>query len=135
MAFPPLSVVVDVVDNDILAVEDEVWPCKQTQLFRFPEQDFDPLEPKYRSEWLVDYNCKNGDAGGLPGFPAEFANGDAGVPGDRMCDGNHAGPYCHQCKALHVEERGHCRPMTEEELAAMEEEAPAQEEAEEESGR
>jgi hypothetical protein len=135
MAFPPLPVEVDVVDNDVLAIEDEVWPCKQTSLFRFPVEGFNPDSPKYQNEWLIDYNCKSGDAGGLPGYPSEFPNGDAGVPGDRMCDDNHAGPYCQQCIEAHIEEAGKCRPMTEEELAALNVEPGAVEEEEEESGR
>ena len=133
MAFPPLSVEVDVVDNDILAIEEDVWPCKQTSLFRFPVEGFDPASPKYQNEWLVDYNCKSGDAGGLPGYPAEYSNGDAGVPGDRMCDDNHAGPYCQQCIDGHIEDAGKCRPMTAEELLAYG--AGGVEEEEEESGR
>ena len=135
MAFPPLVVEVDVVDNDVLAIEDEVWPCKQTSLFRFPVEGFDPASPKYQNEWLVDYNCKSGDAGGLPGYPAEHQNGDAGVPGDRMCDHNHAGPYCQQCLDGHIEEAGKCRPMTVDELQAFNSGDSVVEEEEEESGR
>ena len=135
MAFPPLEVEVDVVDNDVLAIEDEVWPCKQTSLFRFPVEGFNSAMPKYDNEWLVDYNCKSGDAGGLPGYPVEFRNGDAGVEGDKMCDDNHAGPYCQQCIQAHIEQAGKCRPMTDEEMAASNVDPATVEEEEEESGR
>jgi len=127
LAFPPNPVVVDVIDNDILAVEDTVWPCRQSSLFRFPNDDFEQSH-RYHDEWLVDYNCKNGDAGGLPGFPSEFANGDANVPGDRMCPDNRAGPYCEDCLPQYVKERGLCRQMTTNEISA------GSTQAEEESG-
>lgn len=53
-----------IIDNDVLAVEEDVWPCRQTSMFRFPD---DSNGNAFHNEWLVDYNCKNGDAGGLPG--------------------------------------------------------------------
>ena len=79
----------------------------------------------------MDVNCKNGDAGGLPGFPVEFTNGDANVPGDRMCQDNRAGPYCDECISGFVLERGSCRKMTKAEVA----QTGQKEEEEEESGR
>ena len=95
---------------------DQVWPCRQTSLFKFPDTDFEKTG-QYHDEWMVDYNCKNGDAGGLPGFPIEFANGDANVPGDRQCIDNRAGPYCETCASGYILEKGLCRQMTKEEAA------------------
>merc|ERR1711998_596401 len=62
--------------------------------------------------WLTDYNCKNGDAGGLPGYPVDStvsaqvptipvssdplygSVGDAQVPGDGQCTTGKCGPLC-----------------------------------------
>ena len=135
MKHPPNDVQVNVIDNDVLAVEDDVWPCRQTALFRFPAEDD---SSRFDNEWLVDYNCKNGDAGGLPGYPIEFENGDANVPGDRMCEDFHAGPYCETCvQGYTLEWDGTCRRLTDAELAALEAlgQEVLEEEGEEESGR
>ncbi len=93
MAFPPLDVQVTVTDNDAIAIQGEIDPaeCRQTSLFSSTGSN----------EWLVDKNCRAGDAGGLPGYPItsvlafdadEFghieahagSNGDAGYAGRRL---------------------------------------------------
>jgi hypothetical protein len=109
MAFPPLDVAVTVHDNDNIAVQDEITPCRQTSLF----------SSTGTNEWLVDKNCKEGDAGGLPGYPiaaslgttgdagytgrrllmAEKGHllGDAMIPGDDQCANGRIGAYCTEC--------------------------------------
>jgi hypothetical protein len=67
LAFPPVAIETKVIDNDVLAIEKEVWPCRQTALFRFPDTEFD-VTGKYHDEWLVDGNCKSGDAGNRCNF-------------------------------------------------------------------
>ena len=89
MAFPPLDVEVTVTDNDNIEVQGAISPCRQTSLFSSTGSN----------EWLVDKNCLNGDAGGLPGYPIKAAvaadafghieahggaNGDAGYAGRRL---------------------------------------------------
>merc|ERR1712224_1195706 len=42
-----------------------------------------------RTKWLTDYNCDNGDAGGLPGYPSiaypALASSDYGAAGTGYC--------------------------------------------------
>lgn len=59
MKHPPADVVVTVLDNDVIADQGEIIPCRQTSLFSSTGSN----------QWLVDQNCANGDAGGLPGYP------------------------------------------------------------------
>jgi len=121
MAFPPLDVTVTVEDNDDIAVQAEIAPCRQTSLF----------SSTGTNEWLVDKNCREGDAGGLPGYPITSvfglsvsqhimahggADGDAGlggrrrlmaeqghilgdamIPGDDQCANGRIGAYCTEC--------------------------------------
>jgi hypothetical protein len=80
---------VSIVDNDIIGdVTNPVLvdsKCKQTSFFMWSdtaEAANDKQTGVERSEWLIDYNCDNGDAGGLPGYPeSAAANGDAGING------------------------------------------------------
>ena len=67
MANPPKDVVVTIKDNDNIATQSAsaISACRQTMLFNYPQA----TGTEDSSEWLVDYNCNNGDAGGLPGFP------------------------------------------------------------------
>merc|ERR1711871_174277 len=83
LKFVPNDVTVYITDNDEIA--DQTNPtagCKQTQYFMWSDtedgtadQDEATGALKSRSKWLVDYNCKTGDAGGLPGYPANAVTG------------------------------------------------------------
>jgi hypothetical protein len=101
MKFPPLDTSVRISDND--AVVDQTAlssSCRQTRLFQYADASDTTYTDVvgsgvHKTEWLVDYNCKNGDAGGLPGYPADAAiSGDAGIDGDGQCAGGTTGPYC-----------------------------------------
>merc|ERR1711937_1067182 len=79
MRFPPNSVVVTVTDNDS-AEDDSVASraasagnCRQTSLLQYTDSTF----KINRKEWLTDWNCDSGDAGGLPGYPVANADGAA----------------------------------------------------------
>jgi len=104
MRFPPADVSVRVTDNDVVADQTAlaggVGACRQTRLFQYADQSVSANRQKassgvHSTEWLVDYNCKNGDAGGLPGYPANKypIPGDAGIAGDDQCQSG-TGPYC-----------------------------------------
>jgi len=103
MKWPPLKVDVRVTDNDAVADQAPLAggtsACRQTRLFQYADASSSTYTNKdgtgvHKTEWLVDYNCKNGDAGGLPGYPASAAiAGDAGVDGDDQCASG-SGPYC-----------------------------------------
>ena len=89
------------VDNGV-PIEDEVW-LQQTSLFRFPVEGFDrprrstKTSGRLHQEVVMQVACREYQ---------RYQNGDAGVPGDRMCDDSHAGPYCQQCIDGHIEEAG-----------------------------
>jgi len=121
MMHPPADVVVTVTDNDVIADQAAITPCRQTSLFSSTGSN----------EWLVDENCANGDAGGLPGYPISTAAdrtdlsgqvggqagagafntagrrllmaeeghvlGDAMIPGDGQCANGRIGAYCTEC--------------------------------------
>ena len=109
MMHPPADVVVTVLDNDEIADQGEITPCRQTSLFSSTGSN----------QWLVDENCLNGDAGGLPGYPVtsvdrtDLANqvgagrrllmaegtvlGDAMIPGDDQCANGRTGAHCTEC--------------------------------------
>jgi hypothetical protein len=119
MKFPPNDVTVTVTDNDVISEQDSaaIASCKQTSLYSYPD------DSARKSEWLVDYNCDNGDAGGLPGYPAADGVGimegaatdastwrrnlavsmhaevlgDAHLPGDAQCANGRVGAYCDRC--------------------------------------
>lgn len=120
MKNPPADVVVRVLDNDIIAVQGDIPSCRQTSLFSSTALESVGGDTQLSNEWLVDQNCQNGDAGGLPGWPVvtsdvtsdpEFEEvseesdafvasgtavyvGDALIPGDTQCDGGYTGVYC-----------------------------------------
>merc|ERR1711881_790707 len=80
---PPKNVEVYVTDND--AIVEQASPavagCRSTQLFQYAQSKADdtvgqqntkqPGNGVFKTQWLTDYNCKSGDAGGLPGYPVE----------------------------------------------------------------
>jgi hypothetical protein len=107
-------------DNDALSGQPAITPCRQTSLFSTSalESTSGSMPVAGGNQWLVDQNCQNGDAGGLPGYPvvtplhgsnkpyvvgseARVANvgvrGDAHVAGDAQCIGQATGPYCTDC--------------------------------------
>jgi len=100
----PAHVKVHVTDNDVVADQSALaggqGACRQTKLFQYADASNTAntqLQGSgvHKTEWLVDYNCKNGDAGGLPGYPADSAiAGDANIAGDDQCGGTGTGPYC-----------------------------------------
>merc|ERR1719327_1218923 len=71
---PPKDVIVRVTDNDVIAVQAvaSVDGCRATTLFQFAQSTADSVGV-FKKQWLTDYNCKSGDAGGLPGYPVEVA--------------------------------------------------------------
>jgi hypothetical protein len=79
MSFPPNNVIVTVTDND--AVQDDsaasaalsAGNCRQTSLLQYTDSAFKIS----RKEWLTDWNCDSGDAGGLPGYPVANTDGSA----------------------------------------------------------
>lgn len=60
------SVDVGIIDNDAIQVQGEISPCRMTSLFNY-DPDVQAMDST-TSEWLTDYNCNNGDVGGLPGY-------------------------------------------------------------------
>jgi hypothetical protein len=104
----PQDVRVHVFDNDAISAQGAISPCKQTSLFSTSALDGSDTVAG-GNMWLVDQNCANGDAGGLPGYPVAYSEvvgsesnvtpsseyvGDAGVPGDDQCENGGSGPYC-----------------------------------------
>jgi hypothetical protein len=116
MMHPPADVVVTVHDNDVITDQGPISPCRQTSLFSSTGSN----------QWLVDHNCANGDAGGLPGYPVTAVDrtdhsaqvggqdgvgggvrrllmaegevlGDAMIPGDDQCANGRIGAYCTEC--------------------------------------
>lgn len=101
MKFPPMAVNIRVSDNDAIVDQTALTDaCRQTRLFQYADASkaaYTAVKGSgvHKTEWLVDYNCKNGDAGGLPGYPAGAAiPGDAGIDGDAQCASGKSGPYC-----------------------------------------
>jgi hypothetical protein len=88
---PPKDVTVRVTDNDVIAVQAvaSVDGCRATTLFQFAQTSADSVgqattatagDGVFKKQWLTDYNCKSGDAGGLPGYPVEVVAGVNGEP-------------------------------------------------------
>jgi hypothetical protein len=105
MKHQPADVSVIVQDNDIIASQGDIAPCRQTSLFSSTALLRDSSGTNFGNEWLIDYNCQNGDAGGLPGYPVDSVVkttaststaylGDANIPGDGQCNDGWTGPLC-----------------------------------------
>ena len=84
---PPKDVVARVTDNDDIAEQATaaVAGCRATSLFQYADsvgtaggQQTDAVGGRgvFKKEWLTDYNCDSGDAGGLPGYPLSPTRGD-----------------------------------------------------------
>jgi hypothetical protein len=116
----PADVRVIVHDNDALAGQLAITPCRQTSLFSTSalESTSGNAPVAGGNQWLVDQNCQNGDAGGLPGYPVVTplhgsnkpyvvgsearvptigVGGDAHIAGNAQCIGQATGPYCSDC--------------------------------------
>merc|ERR1711988_2002443 len=82
---PPKDVLVRVSDNDVITEQAtaSVDGCRSTQLFQFAQTSTDSVGQRtnvkydgygvFQKQWLTDYNCLSGDAGGLPGYPVHVA--------------------------------------------------------------
>ena len=84
MKFPPIDVTVTVNDQDEVVTESAsagyTANCRQTQLFHNIKDAATTAlsdETLMTTQWLVDYNCPNSDAGVLPGYPLRNADGSA----------------------------------------------------------
>merc|ERR1711871_1723069 len=92
---PPVDVIARVIDNDDITEQGDsaIDGCRATQLFHYADstgrstgqQDTAvPGRGVFKKEWLTDYNCDSGDAGGLPGYPLSPTRSD-GVSIDGYC--------------------------------------------------
>jgi hypothetical protein len=92
---PPVDVVARVTDNDDIAEQatSAVEGCRATQLFQYADstgsaggQQTSAVAGSgvFKKEWLTDYNCDSGDAGGLPGYPLSPTRSD-GTAIDGYC--------------------------------------------------
>ena len=110
MYFKPNDVNVVITDNDLIAEQADIDECKTTSLYSYPD------DSSRSAEWLVDHNCRAGDAGGLPGYPASSVSwtpgsadswrrlatahedgkvlGEGGLPGSSQCAEGMCGSYC-----------------------------------------
>jgi len=83
---PPKDVTIRVTDNDVIVEQAQasVDGCRSTTLFQYAQGKEADTEGQqhakvndnqgvFKTQWLTDYNCKSGDAGGLPGYPVEVA--------------------------------------------------------------
>eukprot|EP01050_Picozoa_sp_SAG11_P000472 SAG11_NODE_14_length_26344_cov_14.209411_10_plen_2210_part_00 len=99
---PPMDVLVEITDNDAQTAQSALTgACRQTRLFQFADAGGDVDDGVdgtrdavlgtgvLRTKWLTDYNCDNGDAGGLPGYPSiaypVLASSDYGAAGTGYC--------------------------------------------------
>jgi hypothetical protein len=92
---PPVDVVARVTDNDDITEQatSAVEGCRATQLFQYADstgsaggQQTSAVAGRgvFKKEWLTDYNCDSGDAGGLPGYPLSPTRSD-GTAIDGYC--------------------------------------------------
>lgn len=112
---PPKDVEVLVTDNDAIVEQTtaSVPGCRSTQLFQYAESVGDSVGQQttkvagngvFKKQWLTDYNCKSGDAGGLPGYPVEVASD--GIDGYCTDNTKTAKSACEASKYCTVQ--GHC---------------------------
>jgi len=84
---PPKDVRAQVTDNDDIAEQTSaaIAGCRATTLFQYADsqgtaggQQTTAVGGRgvFKKEWLTDYNCDSGDAGGLPGYPLSPTRGD-----------------------------------------------------------
>jgi hypothetical protein len=84
---PPKDVVARVTDNDDISEQGTaaIAGCRSTSLFQYADasgiaggQQTTAVGGRgvFKKEWLTDYNCDSGDAGGLPGYPLAPTRGD-----------------------------------------------------------
>jgi hypothetical protein len=95
---PPVDVVVRVKDNDDITEQatSAIEGCRATQLFQYADstgtsggQQASAVSGRgvFKKEWLTDYNCDSGDAGGLPGYPLSPTRSDGTAIGGYCTDG------------------------------------------------
>jgi len=90
---PPKDVIAQVSDNDDISEQSSaaIAGCRATTLFQYADstgsaggQQTTAVGGRgvFKKEWLTDYNCDSGDAGGLPGYPLSPTRGDGtAIPG------------------------------------------------------
>merc|ERR1711988_1497828 len=84
---PPKDVIALVSDNDDISEQTTaaIAGCRATTLFQYADSTGSAGGQQttavggsgvFKKEWLTDYNCDSGDAGGLPGYPLSPTRGD-----------------------------------------------------------
>merc|ERR1711988_1490284 len=84
---PPKDVIALVTDNDDISEQTTaaIAGCRATTLFQYADSTGSAGGQQttavggsgvFKKEWLTDYNCDSGDAGGLPGYPLSPTRGD-----------------------------------------------------------
>merc|ERR1711871_1503965 len=95
---PPVDVIAQVIDNDDIAEQatSAVEGCRATQLFQYADsagatggQQASAVSGRgvFKKEWLTDYNCDSGGAGGLPGYPLSPTRSDGTAISGYCTDG------------------------------------------------
>merc|ERR1711871_166890 len=95
---PPKDVISQVTDNDDIAEQTSaaIAGCRATTLFQYADsqgtaggQQTEAVGGRgvFKKEWLTDYNCDSGDAGGLPGYPLSPTRGDGTAIAGYCTDG------------------------------------------------
>ena len=84
---PPVDVIAQVTDNDDITEQATaaVAGCRATALFQYADSAGESAGQQatavggrgvFKKQWLTDYNCDSGDAGGLPGYPVAPTRSD-----------------------------------------------------------
>jgi hypothetical protein len=95
---PPKDVIAKVTDNDDIAEQATaaIAGCRATTLFQYADSTGSAGGQQntavggrgvFKKEWLTDYNCDSGDAGGLPGYPLSPTRGDGTAIAGYCTDG------------------------------------------------
>merc|ERR1711871_834644 len=95
---PPKDVIAQVTDNDDISEQTTaaIAGCRATSLFQYADSTGTangqqttavPGRGVFKKEWLTDYNCDSGDAGGLPGYPLSPTRGDGTAIAGYCTDG------------------------------------------------
>jgi len=95
---PPVDVIARVIDNDDIVEQgtSTIDGCRATQLFQYADSTGSAGGQQdtavggrgvFKKEWLTDYNCDSGDAGGLPGYPLSPTRSDGAAIDGYCTDG------------------------------------------------